>query len=205
MPRPPRWASSHSSDSRVTVDAPLYMICVWVQEPTVMATSTPRRFSASYCVSVCSRNTSCQPPINNTGMSARFNASQAFLSAQNGSVASGWWSQSSHHAAPAPSSARPASPAGNPFVARANARRARACLSATRSLESSWWETRSLQPRKSFSANEPVPQRGPLGSWKPTVMTAAFISGGGSASRAHWVKPRYDRPMVANEPVNHGW
>jgi hypothetical protein len=37
------------------------------------------------------------------------------------------------------------------------------------------------------------------------VMTAAFISGGGSASRAHWVKPRYDRPMVANDPVNQGW
>ncbi len=36
-------------------------------------------------------------------------------------------------------------------------------------------------------------------------MIAAFISGGGSASRAHCVKPRYDRPTVANEPVNQGW
>ena len=48
---------------------------------------------------------------------------------------------------------------------------------------SSWWATMSLQPRKSLSPNEPVPQRGPLKSCGPTVMTAAFISGGGSVQQ----------------------
>ena len=55
---------------------------------------------------------------------------------------------------------------------------------------SSWWAIMSDQPRKSLSPNEPVPQRGALRSCGPTVMTAAFISGGGSVSIAHWVKPR---------------
>ena len=50
--------------------------------------------------------------------------------------------------------------------------------------------------------NDPVPHRGPLTSCGPTVITAAFISGGGSLSSAHWVKPRYDNPTVPNVPVN---
>ena len=48
----------------------------------------------------------------------------------------------------------------------------------------------SISARKSLSPNEPVPQRGALRSCGPTLMTAAFISGGGSVSRAHCVKPR---------------
>ncbi len=35
-------------------------------------------------------------------------------------------------------------------------------------------------------------------------MTAVANSGGGSCNRAHWVNPRYDIPMVAKRPVNHG-
>src|ERR1700712_3753206 len=33
---------------------------------------------------------------------------------------------------------------------------------------------------------------------------AAFNSGGGSTISAHWVKPRYEGPRVAKDPVNHG-
>src|SRR5262249_10478808 len=43
-----------------------------------------------------------------------------------------------------------------------------------------------------------------LKSCGPAVMTAAANSGGGSCSSAHWVKPRYDTPTVANRPVNQG-
>jgi hypothetical protein len=48
----------------------------------------------------------------------------------------------------------------------------------------------SLHPRKSFSENEPVPQEEALKSCGPTLMIAAFSSGGGSFSNAHWVNPR---------------
>ena len=50
----------------------------------------------------------------------------------------------------------------------------------------------------------PVPQRGPLRSCGPTVITAAAISCGGSISSAHCVKPKYDAPIVPNDPVNQG-
>ena len=53
-------------------------------------------------------------------------------------------------------------------------------------------------------ANEPVPHIEARKSCGPAVMTAAASSGGGSVSSAHWVKPRYDSPMVANRPVNQG-
>ena len=62
----------------------------------------------------------------------------------------------------------------------------------------------ALHPRKSFSENEPVPQEEALKSCGPTEMIAAFSSGGGSVNSAHWVKPRYDSPTVAKDPVNQG-
>src|SRR5690606_23900744 len=61
-----------------------------------------------------------------------------------------------------------------------------------------------LQPRKSLRVNAPVPQELAQKSCGPTRTTAAAHCGGGSVNSAHWVNPRYDNPIVANEPVNHG-
>ncbi len=52
--------------------------------------------------------------------------------------------------------------------------------------------------------NEPVPQTEAL-----QVVWPHGDDGRGQFRRrvhssAHWVKPRYDRPMVAKRPVNHG-
>ena len=103
-----------------------------------------------------------------------------------------------------PSSARADSPSGSAAVARASRRRAPAAQI-------------SLQPAAVFLVGhhvapaEEVGQRERAGaphrgakSCGPAVMTAAASSGGGSISSAHCVSPRYDRPIVANRPVNHG-
>ncbi|CAM5693364.1 hypothetical protein MAUB1S_05092 [Mycolicibacterium aubagnense] len=171
----------------------------------VTAVGTPRAWRRWNWVSVCSRNRSCQPPISSTGTSILSSVSARAMFSQNGSVPSGWLSHDSYQVAPEPRSRRAAAPAGACMWVRATRRGARSRRMPTVHRGSSWCAIMSLQPRKLSSVNAPVPQVDSAKSWGATLMIAAFSSGGGSVSSAHWVKPRYDSPMVAKDPVNHGW
>ncbi|CFB88006.1 Uncharacterised protein [Mycobacterium tuberculosis] len=187
----PRWASNQSNDSRAPVASPLVSIWVCVQGPTVSATCTPRSRRCRYCCSVCRRKMSCQPPTSSTGTWTRSNAAGNRSRSQNGSSRSVCSTQDSNHGAPVPSSVRADSPSGNVAAVRATRRGAVSWrIPARMRPGSSWWETRSLQPRKSLTVNDPVPHTEARKSCGPTVITAAASSGGGSCSNAHWVKPR---------------
>ena len=154
-----RWVSSQSCDSPAMVRRPCKSNWVCVHGPIVSATSTPRSRRWRYCSSDCCRNRSCQPPISSTGTCTRSSAAPNRIDSQNGSLSSGCSSHDSHHGAPVPSSSRPAAPSGNSPAARMTFFCARSWRMPERIRPgSSWWATRWLQPRKSLTVNEPVPQ-----------------------------------------------
>ena len=188
---PPRWVPSHSRDSRITVVPALVIIWLCVHGPIVSPVVTPRLRSWPYCSRVCSRNRSCQP-VSEQHRDVHALQRVAKMQSRPERVVGPWVFEPRLEPGRTLAEQRAAGLAERQAQRRLGHQPLGTCL-----------PQHDAQPSRVFLAgdqvapaqeviepNDPVPQRGPLTSCGPTVITAAFISGGGSASSAHCVKPR---------------